>query len=143
MKKSILLACFLWICLPVWSQEKEIHALIDKMFHAMYKADTATLRTCFTPVANFMTYSFDSRGNPRAKGEALNDFLRGIGLAGASDMEERLTGWQCLIDGGVASVWAPYEFIFEGKFSHCGVNSFQLINVQGEWRITMISDTRR
>ena len=62
---------------------------------------------------------------------------------GESDMEERLTGWQCLIDDGIASVWTPYEFYFEGKFSHCGANSFQLIRVQGEWKITMITDTRR
>lgn len=143
MKKSLLLFCLLWSLVPGWSQEKEIRALIDKMFQSMYKGDTATLRTCFTPVANFMTYSFDSKGNPRAKGEALNDFLRGIALAGEADMEERLTGWQCLVDGGIASVWAPYEFVFESKFSHCGVNSFQLIKVQGEWRISMITDTRR
>ena len=90
-----------------------------------------------------MTYSFDSRGNPRAKGEALADFLRGVAIMGEADMEERLTGWQCLVDDGIASVWTPYEFYFEKKFSHCGVNSFQLMNVQGKWKITMITDTRR
>jgi hypothetical protein len=46
-------------------------------------------------------------------------------------------------DDGIASVWTPYAFYFEGKFSHCGVNSFQLMNVQGKWKITMITDTRR
>lgn len=125
------------------AQELEIRSVIEKMFQSMYKADTATLRTCFTPGASFMTYSHDSKGNPRAKGEALADFLRGVAIMGPSDMEERLTGWQCLVDDGVASVWTPYEFYFEKKFSHCGVNSFQLIKVQGKWKITMISDTRR
>ncbi len=125
------------------TQEEEIRSVIDKMFQSMYKADTASLRTCFTPGASFMTYSFDSGGNPRAKGKTLHDFLRGIGLVGASDMEERLTGWHCLVDDGIASVWTPYAFYFENTFSHCGVNSFQLLKVQGEWKITMITDTRR
>jgi ketosteroid isomerase-like protein len=144
MKQKVL---FIYFCLitmvPVHSQEAEIRAVIDKMFTAMYKADTAAMRPCFTPGATFMTYSFDSKGHPRAKGEALIDFFRGVGLMGEADMEERLIGWQCLIDDGIASVWTPYEFYFEGKFSHCGVNSFQLIKVQGIWKITMITDTRR
>ena len=125
------------------AQESQVRAVIAKMFQAMYKADTATLRTCFTPGATFMTYSYDSRGHSRAKGENLTDFMRGVVLMGEADMEERLTNWQCLIDDGIASVWTPYEFYFEGKFSHCGANSFQLIEVQGEWKITMITDTRR
>ena len=90
-----------------------------------------------------MTYAYDSKGHSRAKGENLADFLRGAALMGEADMEERLTDWQCQIDDGIASVWTPYEFYFEGKFSHCGANSFQLIRVQDEWKITMITDTRR
>ena len=144
MKQAALLIYF-FLSVPIYghSQESEIRATIDKMFSAMYKADTAKMRTCFTPGANLMTYSFDSKGHPRAKGEPLNDFLRGVGIMGEADMEERLTGWQCLVDDGIASVWTPYEFYFEGKFSHCGVNSFQLMKVQSTWKITMITDTRR
>ncbi len=142
--KKLLLACICLLSLHhAQSQESQVRAVIAKMFQAMAKADTATLRTCFTPGAGFMTYSFDSKGHSRAKGENLADFLRGIALMGESDMEERLTGWQCLVDDGIASVWTPYEFYFEGKFSHCGANSIQLIRVQGEWKITMITDTRR
>ena len=144
MKPTALFICLSLISLaPTYAQESQVQAVINKMFQSMYKADTAALRTCFTPGAKFMTYSYDAKGNPRAKGEAVPDFLRGIGLMGEVDMEERLTGWQCLIDDGIASVWTPYELYFENKFSHCGVNSFQLIQVQGEWKISMITDTRR
>ena len=143
MKKAIPILICLFQFFNASSQEDLIRATVDKMFQAMYKADTATLRTLFTPGAKFMSYSYDSKGNPRAKGELVNDFLRGVGLMGEAQMEERLLSWQCLIDEGIASVWTPYEFYFEGKFSHCGVNSFQLINVQGIWKISMITDTRR
>lgn len=143
MRIALLLLISLSCILPARSQENEIRAVIEKMFQSMYKGDTATLRTCFIPGASFMTFGYDSKGNPRAKGDSLNDFLRGVGMTGPANMEERLTQWQCLMDDGLASVWTPYEFYFEGKFSHCGVNSFQLMQVQQEWKITMISDTRR
>jgi hypothetical protein len=40
-------------------------------------------------------------------------------------------------------VWTPYRFIFNGKFSHCGVNSFTLVKLNGEWKINYVIDTRR
>jgi hypothetical protein len=40
-------------------------------------------------------------------------------------------------------VWTPYELEVEGIFSHCGVNSFQLIRINEQWKITQITDTRR
>ncbi len=148
-RKSIAMKYYLSLCLLIANisftaaQESEIREVIHQMFEAMYDGDTATMRTCFTPGANLLTYTFDSKGHPRATGEDLNDFLRGVGIMGAADMEERLTGWQCLVDDGMASVWAPYEFYFEKQFNHCGVNSFQLIQVQSRWKITMITDSRR
>lgn len=142
--KNLFLVFASFVCLQSsMAQELEVRAVIEKMFQSMYSGDTAALRTCFIPGATFMTYGADSRGNPRAKGESLADFLKVVGMTGPADMEERLTQWQCLIDHGLASVWTPYEFFYEGQFSHCGVNSFQLIQVQGKWKISMISDTRR
>jgi len=134
--------CF-FLAANAFSQEKEIRNTIDKMFHAMQEGDTAAMRQCFIPAAQLMTYTYDAKGNPRARAEKLVDFMRGVATVGESEIEERLTGWQCLIDEGIASVWTPYEFYFENKFSHCGVNSFQLIRIHGEWKITQISDTRR
>ena len=47
------------------------------------------------------------------------------------------------IDGALASVWTPYKFYFNGKFSHCGVNSFQLVRMNNTWKVQYIIDTRR
>jgi len=47
------------------------------------------------------------------------------------------------IDGPLAIVWTPYKFYFNGKFSHCGVNSFQLVRFNGVWKIQYLIDTRR
>lgn len=142
MKKILLLlACI--SCASLHAQEAEIRELIDRLFVALPKADTATLHKCFIPAGQLMTYSFDSKGNPRAKADDLKEFLSAVGNMGPQDMEERLTGWHCMIDDGMATVWTPYEFYFEGQFSHCGVNCFQLIQVQRQWKISLLTDTRR
>ena len=143
MKKTLLIILCALSFGTSWSQEQEIKAIIDKMFQSMYDGDTSTLRKCFIPSATMMSYTYDSKGNARAKAETITDFARGVALAGEDEFEEKLTGWQCLIDDGIASVWTPYEFYFDGEFSHCGVNSFQLIKVQGQWKISQITDTRR
>ncbi|MEO5907116.1 MAG: nuclear transport factor 2 family protein [Saprospiraceae bacterium] len=144
MKKIIISFAFICVSLTAFSQDTEIRSTIDRFFQSMYKGDTAALRSCFIPAAQLFTFSHDADGNPRAKGETLDQLMKGIaGLNGESTMEEKLLSWQILIDDGIASVWTPYEFYFENKFSHCGVNSFQLMKVGPDWKITQITDTRR
>jgi len=47
------------------------------------------------------------------------------------------------IDGPLAFVWAPYNFFYKGKFSHCGVDCFAMVRMNGSWKIQYIIDTRR
>ncbi|UWX56421.1 hypothetical protein NYZ99_09635 [Maribacter litopenaei] len=47
------------------------------------------------------------------------------------------------IDGAMANAWTPYEFRINDNFSHCGVNSFQMVKLEGEWKIIYLIDTRR
>jgi len=40
-----------------------------------------------------------------------------------------------MIRGPIAAVWGEYEYWIDGEFSHCGIDSVQLANVKGEWKI--------
>ncbi|MDQ3018074.1 MAG: nuclear transport factor 2 family protein [Bacteroidota bacterium] len=141
--KKVLFIAMVFYCCNCFSQEQEIKAVIDRMFQGMYNADTAALRKCFLPAGQLMTYSYDSKGHPRAKADSMDEFLGSVATMGPEDIEEKLTSWHILVDEGIAIVWAPYKFYFEGVFSHCGVNSFQLIQVQNQWKISLLTDTRR
>ena len=59
------------------------------------------------------------------------------------DFFEKILSYTIHVDGNLASVWTPYEFYNKGKFSHCGANSFQLFNNNGNWEIIYLVDTRR
>jgi hypothetical protein len=57
--------------------------------------------------------------------------------------DERISFDLVKIDGELASVWTPYKFYAGEKFSHCGVDSYQLVKLNGEWKIQYLIDTRR
>ena len=40
-----------------------------------------------------------------------------------------------LIRGPIAVVWGEYEFYIDGVFSHCGVDSADLVKMDGVWKI--------
>ena len=51
--------------------------------------------------------------------------------------DERIVDYKIEIDENLAQVWAPYEFYLDDKFSHCGVNAFQLI--KNKWCLEKLS----
>ncbi len=48
---------------------------------------------------------------------------------------ERYWSPTVLIRGGIAVVWAPYEFWIDGRTSHCGVDVFDFVKMDGAWRV--------
>ena len=75
--------------------------------------------------------------------ERVSDFVNSISTAKKDSLDERITFETIKVDGPLASVWTPYKFYYAGKFSHCGVNSFQLVRINGRWKIQFLIDTRR
>lgn len=49
---------------------------------------------------------------------------------------ERWTGKPTvMIHGPIAVVWGEYEFWIDGEFSHCGIDSADLVKIAGSWKI--------
>jgi hypothetical protein len=46
-----------------------------------------------------------------------------------------------LIHGNIAVVWAPYSFDLDGKRMHCGIDVFDLLKIDGAWKVTGIQYT--
>ena len=58
-------------------------------------------------------------------------------------LDERLGPQTVRIDGNLATVWVDYWFFVGPRFSHCGVDAFQLARIGGGWKIFSVVDTRR
>ncbi|XVJ65843.1 MAG: nuclear transport factor 2 family protein [Lacibacter sp.] len=125
------------------STEDSVKAAVNDMFTAMRNADSAGLMNVFSPTAVLQTISRNKEGQTMVRTEQISGFGSSISKLAKGDADERITFGAIHIDGPMASVWTPYEFYYKGNFSHCGVNSFQLVRLNGVWKIQYIIDTRR
>lgn len=123
--------------------EDSVKAAVNQMFTAMRNSDSAALVNSFSESAVLQTISRNKEGKTIVRTENISGFGSNISKLGKGDADERITFGAVYIDGALASVWTPYQFFFKGNFSHCGVNSFQLVRINGEWKIQYIIDTRR
>jgi hypothetical protein len=123
--------------------EDSVRIAVSKMFTCMKNADAALLKSCFADSAILQTITRDKEGNVIVKNESIAEFIGFVSKQSPGAADERITFETIKIDGPLAIAWTPYNFYFSGQFSHCGVNSFQLVRLHGEWKIQYIIDTRR
>jgi hypothetical protein len=125
------------------SAEDSVKAAINKMFTAMKNADAVSLKNSFADSIILQTIILNKEGVTEVRNETTAEFIDFVGKQSPGAADERISFETIKIDGPLAIAWTPYNFYFNGKFSHCGVNSFQLVRFNGEWKIQYIIDTRR
>lgn len=123
--------------------EDSIKAVINKMFTGMKNSDTVMVKSCFTETAILQTFGKDKAGKTIITTETPGDFAKIIATIPAGAADEQIVFKDLKIDGPMAAVWTPFKLYFNGKFYSCGVNSFQLVRLNNEWKIQYILDTRR
>ena len=123
--------------------EDSIKAIINKMFKGMKDSDTARVKSCFTETAFMQTFGKSKEGKTIITTDTPDDFAKIIAAIPAGAADEQIVFKDLKIDGPMAAVWTPFKLYFNGKFYSCGVNSFQLVRLDNEWKIQYIIDTRR
>jgi hypothetical protein len=123
--------------------EDSVKAVINRLFEGMKNADTVILKSAFGDAPILQTIATDKKGRVYIKTEKYADFVKVTSQQKPGQADERIEFETIRIDGPLAMVWTPYQFYYKGKFRHCGVNSFQLVFLDGEWKIQYIIDTRR
>ena len=140
MKQLVMLLCLISVAsFAQVSESDQIKATINQLFEGMKYSDSLAVKNSFS--SNAILQTITKSGEVR--NESVKDFAVSIAKAEKQSLEEKITFSNILIDGNLASVWTPYEFYYKGQFSHCGVNSFQLVKSNNEWKIQYIIDTRR
>lgn len=147
MKRKFILFVFLaiWVGVPAFSQseEEEVKAVIVSLFDGMRAKNAAQVTAAFIPEAIMNTVVAKPEGSEVAS-NSVADFAKRISTTPAENqLDERILDYQIKVDGTMASAWTPYRFYVNGNFSHCGVNSFQLVKTADGWKIVYIIDTRR
>ena len=146
MKRILILltaVMFISTFIKAQSAEDSVKAVVNQLFAAMKGANAAMLKETFADSAVLQTIRRKQDGTFFVQDEKVSDFVEQIGKAKKDSLDERITFETVKIDGPLAIAWTPYKFYYAGNFSHCGVNSFQLVRINGRWKIQFLIDTRR
>jgi len=122
--------------------ENAVKATIQQLFDGMRNADSVVIASVFAPNAIMQTIVVDKDGNTAVSQSKVANFVSFVGKQAKGAADEQIVFETIKIDGALAVVWTPYRFVFNGTFSHCGVNSFTLVKLNGAWKINYIIDTR-
>lgn len=124
------------------SSRTAVMAVVKQLFDGMRKGDSAMVRAAFHP--QVLLSSVGTRaGVPVVTFDSLAQFTRSVGTPHAEMWDERTHDEMVHVDGGMAMVWAPYDFYLGTKFSHCGVDNFQFAKTADGWKIIALVDTRQ
>ena len=146
MKRILILltaVMFISTFIKAQSAEDSVKAVVNQLFAAMKGANAAMLKETLADSAVLQTIRRKQDGTFFVQDEKVSDFVEQIGKAKKDSLDERITFETVKIDGPLAIAWTPYKFYYAGNFSHCGVNSFQLVRINGRWKIQFLIDTRR
>ena len=124
--------------------EKEVLAVVDKLFDGMRAHDSAMVRSVFAPGA--LLGSVETTNGVAAlkrDADAVDGFVKAVGRPSQVIWDERIANPVVRVDGSLAMVWVDYTFYASDKKSHCGVDVFQLVKGAQGWTIETLVDTRR
>lgn len=123
--------------------EDSVKATVNSLFEGMKSSDANMIKDAFADSAILQTIGRTPDGKTVIRTDAVSEFATQVSKMAKGVADERITFETVKIDGPLAIVWTPYKFYYQGKLSHCGVNSFQLVRVNGKWKIQYLIDTRR
>ena len=123
-------------------EQQEVYDIVIKLFDGMRAGDSLMVHSVFSDDArmysNFTTKKGENITNPCK----LQNFLQAVGTPHEEIWDERIWNVKIDVDLGVAQVWCEYAFYAGDKFSHCGIDAFQLIKGDN-WKIIQLIDTRK
>jgi len=120
-----------------------VKSTINRFFEGMRKADSTLIKSTLAPAAILQSVVQKKDGTAEVKTELFQEFITAVSKPHPEVYDERITYDVVKIDSALAIAWTPYKFYVGSTFSHCGTNSFQLVKLNGNWKIQYIIDTRR
>jgi putative lumazine-binding protein len=119
-----------------------VENVVKQLFYGMRIGDSTLVRSLFNE--NAVMYSLSEiNGNPTIHEGSLQRFITAVGTPHEEIWDEQIWGTKIEIDGPLATVWTNYVFYIGDKFSHCGIDLFQMIRSKDGWKIFQLTDTRR
>jgi len=118
----------------------DVLAPIHQLFDGMRAGDSTAVRAAFDPIARLVRTS-NKDGVPSHRIMPVDDFVNAVGTPHKAMWDERIWDVKTDVRDNLASVWMKFAFFAGDEFSHCGVNSVELVNTSDGWKILHLADT--
>jgi hypothetical protein len=116
---------------------EQVLAVVDSALAAINRNDPIALTDLMLEEAiQFRAFVVDGVPRYRARGRAEERAMRYD-----EAVVERGFRPEVRLSGTLATVWLPYDFYLDGKWSHCGVDQFTFVRTATGWRIATIAWT--
>lgn len=106
---------------------------VQAFFDTMTARDVEGARAILQPQGRFHAMRMRD-GKPDVRAFSNEEYFADL-QASKQKMRERIWNPEVRINGLIATLWAPYDFWIDGKFSHCGIDAFDLIKTEDGWKI--------
>jgi hypothetical protein len=115
------------------AERDAVLAVVQSFFDTMAAKDATTARQILLPEGRFYAVG-DQTSKVRIRAFTVEEYLFDL-PAMKQSVRERFWNPEVRIRGFIANVWTPYDFWTNGRLSHCGIDSFDLIKTEQGWKI--------
>lgn len=122
---------------------KNVSQVPDRLFAAMKAKSFEEIKNTFTPEGQLVAIDKprDGKGISKTRVFTAESFAKQISEAEGADFIEKMLNKDVKISGDLATVSGRYTFYVGDKFSHCGMNTFNLVRTETGWRIANAAST--
>lgn len=122
---------------------KSASEIPDKLFAAMRAKNADAIRAVFITEGQLVAIDKprDSKGLSKTRVFTAEAFAKMISEAKGAEFIEKMPNKKVEISGDLAMVSGRYTFYVGDKFSHCGLNTFNLVRTANGWLIAHAAST--
>ena len=139
MQRVVIAVLFFFVMVPrsnaqAPADRDAVLKVVQTFFDTMTARDVEGARRIMVPDGRF--YAMEMRKPTTELQSFTNEEYFGRLQRSKQTNRERTWNPEVRVHGLIATVWAPYNFWTDGKFSHCGVDAFDLIKTADGWKIS-------
>jgi hypothetical protein len=118
---------------PANAERDAVMKAVQAFFDTMTARDVEGARAILQPQGRFHAMRIRD-GKPDVRAFSNEEYFADL-QASKQRMRERTWNAEVTVHGLIATFRAPYDFWIDGKFSHCGVDAFDLIKTEEGWKV--------
>ena len=141
MKKIIIFVLLILMSLTLVRAQDDRQAaiaVVNRLFDGMKTKSADQIKSVFTDNVHFLAIDKprDGKGISKSRVNTGESFIKMITESKSAEYIEKMISPEARIEGDLAIVSGRYTFYVGDKFSHCGMDIFNLVRTEAGWKIS-------